>query len=195
MTEFWKWFLIVGGALIFIVSVVDSGYRLFRHLKKGKSSVDRRFDRRVKEILSDDRTQNCPWLLNVERDSKARERELLLLKETIVTELQPIKNDIAEIKDLNKKLYHAQMTDLQIKLTTLFHEKFDIRGILTKSEQTNWDKWFSDYTALGGNSDIKRMDELIQKARMHAALDRAKNSKKSKDEHKAEKEEDLKNDN
>jgi hypothetical protein len=178
MTEFWRLFLYIGGGLIFTISVLDSAYRGFRYFKKGKTTADKRFDRKVKGILADDRIHNCPWLLNVERDSKARDRELFLLKEAIITELQPIKNDIAEIKDLNKKLYHAQLTDLQIKLSTLFHEKFETKGTLSKNEQTNWDKWFSDYTSLGGNSDIKRMDELIQKSRMHVALDRAKNSKK-----------------
>ena len=178
MTEFWQWFLIVGGGIIFIISVLDSIIRGIKHFLHGKKNAEQHLDNRIKSVLTEERSKNCPWLLNVERDSKARDRELALLKETIITELQPIKNDISEIKDLNKKLYHAQLTDLQIKLTTLFNEKFEIKGILSKNDQTNWDKWFSDYTSLGGNSDIKRMDELIQKSRMHVALDKAKNSKK-----------------
>lgn len=182
MTEFWRMFLYIGGGLIFTISVMDSAFRGFRYLKKGKTSADKRFDRRVKEILSDDRTQNCPWLLNVDRDSKARERELALLKETIVTELQPIKNDIAEIKDLTKRLHHSQMTDLQIKLGHLYHEKFDKKGSFTKVEQSNWDKWFSDYVALGGNSDIKRMDDLIQAARVELTLGKTRKNKKETEE-------------
>jgi len=180
MAEFWRIFLYICGGVIFTASVTDSGYRLYKYLKRGRTSVGKSFDNKVKRILADDRVHNCPWILNVEHESAARERELNLLKETIITQLEPIKKDISEIKDLNKKLYHAQMTDLQIKLSTLFHEKFDVKGSLTKTEQTNWDKWFSDYHSLGGNSDIKRMDDLIQKARTHAALDKAKNSKRTK---------------
>ena len=45
-----------------------------------------------------------------------------------------------------------------------------IKRCFTKAEQSNWDKWYSDYAALGGNSDIKRMDDLIQAARIELTL-------------------------
>jgi hypothetical protein len=65
------------------------------------------------------------------------------------------------------------MTDLMIKLSSLYHEKFEKKGHLTKLEQSNWDKWFSDYVALDGNSDVRRMDDIIQKARVQCALDKS----------------------
>lgn len=163
MTEFWQWFLIVGGGIIFIISVLDSIIRGIKHFLHGKKNAEQHLDNRIRSIITN-----------------IREFELKLLKETIIAELQPIKNDIADIKMINGKLHHAQMTTLQIKLAHLFHDKFDKKGILSKADQTNWDKWFSDYTALGGNSDIKRMDELIQNSRMQVSLDKLRKSKSSK---------------
>jgi hypothetical protein len=180
MTEFWQWFIIIGGGIIFIVSVLDSIIRGVKHFLHGKKNTEQHFDNRIKSIITEERNTNCLWMRNAEKEASARELEMKLLKETIVTESQQIKNDIFEIKDLNKKLYHSQMTDLQIKLLSLYHDKFDKKGVLNKTDQTNWDKWFSDYTNLGGNSDIKRMDELIQNSRMQAALDKVHKSKPSK---------------
>ena len=180
MTEIWQWFLVVGGGIVFTVAVWEAIIKGHKYFKKGKSSAEKNFENRVRDVLSEDRKVNCPWLVNAERENAARERELLLLKETIVTELKPIRTDIKEIKDLTQRLHHSQMTDLQIKLNHLFNDKFDKKGILVKTDQINWDKWFSDYTALGGNSDIKRMDDLIQKARVQAALDKVGKQKRSK---------------
>lgn len=182
MTEFWQWFLIVGAGLIFAIKVVDAVSDGLRYLKHGKKKAEEILDEHVIEVVQRDRKDNCPWLLNSERETSIRTLEMKLLKESIIAELQPIKLDIAEIKDLNKKLYHAQMTDLQIKLTSLFQDRFDKKGVLNKVDQANWDKWFSDYTALGGNSDIKRMDELIQKARLQSTLDKVSRTKKEKEE-------------
>ena len=178
MTEFWRLFLIIGGGIIFTISVLDSAIRFYKYIKTGKRNANKHFDSKVKSILNDDRQKNCPFIVNAERDAINRDREIAMIKEAFRTELEPIKKDICEIKEFNMKIHHAQITDLQIKLTSLFHDKFDVKGYLTKPEQTNWDKWYSDYSALGGNSDVKKMDDLIQKARMHAALDKAKNSKK-----------------
>ena len=180
MTEFWQWFLIIGGGIIFIISVLDSIIRGVKHFLHGKKNAEQHLNNRIKNVITEDRSVNCPWLRNSEKEASIRELEMKLLKETIVAELQPIKNDISEIKELNKKLYHAQMTDLQIKLLSLYHDKFDKKGTLNKADQANWDKWFSDYTVLGGNSDIKRMDELIQNSRMQATLDKVRKSKSSK---------------
>lgn len=180
MTEYWQWFLIVGGGIIFIISVLDSIIRGVKHFRHGKKNAEQHLDNRIKSVITEERNTNCPWMRNAEKEASIRELEMKLLKEAIVAELQPIKNDISEIKDLNKKLYHAQMTDLQIKLHSLYHDKFDKKGVLNKTDQTNWDKWFSDYTDLGGNSDIKRMDELIQNSRMQATLDKVRKSKSSK---------------
>lgn len=177
MTEFWKWFLIIGGGLIFFISVLDSAIRGFKYFKTGRKTAGDHFSNRVKSVIAEDRHANCPWYLNSERDAKAREREVQLLKEAVIAELQPIKQDISEIKDLTKRLHHSQMTDLQIKLNHLYHDKFDKKGILTKAEQSNWDKWFSDYTSLGGNSDIKRMDEIIQSARREMTLEKTRKNK------------------
>jgi len=177
MTEFWKWFLIIGGGMIFFISVLDSAIRGFKYLKTGRKTAGDHFSNRVKSVIAEDRHINCPWYLNSERDAKARDREVQLLKEAVIAELQPIKQDIAEIKDLTKRLHHSQMTDLQIKLYHLYQEKFDKKGILTKAEQSNWDKWFSDYTLLGGNSDIKRMDEIIQSARKEMTLEKTRKNK------------------
>jgi len=177
MTEFWRLFLYIGGGLIFTVSVLDSLIRAIKHYKKGKKTVGKSFDNRVKNILTEERRISCPLIINAERDSQSRKLELSLLKDTIVAELKPIRKDIHEIKDLTLKLHHSQMTDLQIKLGHLYNNKFDVKGTLSKADQTNWDKWFSDYTALGGNSDIKRMDDLIQAARVAVTLGKANKNK------------------
>lgn len=180
MTEIWQWFLVVGGGIVFTVAVWESIIKGHKYFKNSKSGAEKHFENRVRDVLSRDRKVNCPWLVNAERENAARERELLLLKETLITELMPIKNDIKDIKDLTQRLHHSQMTDLQIKLSQLFNDKFDKKGILTKADQINWDKWFSDYTELGGNSDIRKMDDLIQKARVQAALDKVSKQKRSK---------------
>lgn len=180
MTEIWQWFLVVGGGIVFTVAVWEAIIKGHKYFKNGKSGAEKHFENRVRDVLSRDRKVNCPWLVNAERENAARERELLLLKETLITELKPIKNDIKDIKDLTQRLHHSQMTDLQIKLSQLFNDKFDKKGILTKADQINWDKWFSDYTELGGNSDIRKMDDLIQKARVQAALDKVSKQKRSK---------------
>lgn len=180
MTEIWQWFLVVGGGIVFTVAVWESIIKGHKYFKNSKSGAEKHFENRVRDVLSRDRKVNCPWLVNAERENAARERELLLLKETLITELKPIKNDIKDIKDLTQRLHHSQMTDLQIKLSQLFNDKFDKKGILTKADQINWDKWFSDYTKLGGNSDIRKMDDLIQKARVQAALDKVSKQKRSK---------------
>jgi len=181
MSEFWRWFLIIGGGLIFTISVLDSAIRGFRYLKKGKKSVRKSFNDKVISAVQEDRKVSCPWLLNIERDHKAREMELKLTKDAIISEikseLKPILKDIGEIKDTIGKLHHSQMTDLQIKLNHLFHDKFDKKGVFNKTDQTNWDKWFSDYTSLGGNSDIKRMDELVQAARVEITLGKTRKNK------------------
>ena len=36
MTEFWQWLLIVGGGIIFIISVLDSIIRGIKHFLHGK---------------------------------------------------------------------------------------------------------------------------------------------------------------
>lgn len=180
MTEFWRWFLVVGGGLIFIISVLDSAIRGFRYLKKGNKSAKKSFNDKVLNAVREDRKVNCPWILSVEREHKARESEMKLLKEAIIGELKPIQKDIEQIKEITTKLHHSQMTDLQIKLNHLFHEKFDKKGTFTKAEQSNWDKWYSDYAALGGNSDIKRMDELIQAARIELTLGKTRKNKEER---------------
>lgn len=169
----WQWFLVVGAGVVLFVQILDALIKLYKYLKHGKKNADAYFENRVKEIVKfqHDETRN--------RDSAVRELELKVLREFIASELRPIKDDIADIKMINGKLHHAQMTSLQIKLYHLFQDKFDIKGVLTREEQANWDKWFSDYTALGGNSDIKRMDELIQNARMQATLDKVRGKKRS----------------
>lgn len=174
MTELWQWFLVIGAGIILFVNVVDALIKLYRYLKHGKKNADAYFENRVKDIILVHRDETC------NRDNAVREMELKVLREFIASELRPLKDDIADIKMINGKLHHAQMTSLQIKLAHLFHDKFDIKGTLTKEEQANWDKWFSDYTALGGNSDIKRMDELIQNSRMQAALDKVRKKQRTK---------------
>lgn len=171
MTEIWQWFLVVGAGVVLLVQVIDALIKLYRYLKHGKKNADAYFENRVKEIVKLHHDETC------NRDNAVRELELKVLREFIASELRPIKDDIADIKMINGKLHHAQMTSLQIKLTHLFQDKFDIKGVLTREEQANWDKWFSDYTALGGNSDIKRMDDLIQNARMQATLDKVRGKK------------------
>ena len=180
MTGFWQWFLIVGGGIIFIISVLDSIIRGIKYFIHGKKNAELHLNNRIRSIIIDECNTNCPWMRNAEKEASVRGLELKLLKEAIITELQPIKNDISEIKDLNKKLHNAQITDLQIKLHSLYHDKFDKKGLLNKTDQANWDKWFSNYISLGGNSDIKKMDELIQKARVQAALDKVRKSKSLK---------------
>jgi len=193
MTELWQWFGVVGGGIIFIVLVFDAIIRGIKHFRTGKKNAENIFDSHVKKVIAEDRRVSCPWILNVDREAAIRERELQLLRQTIISELQPIRNDIAEIKELTKKLHHAQITSLQIKLGGLFHLKFDKNGTLSRADQADWDKWFSDYTALGGNSDIKRMDDLIQAARVELALGKIRDSKASKQ--KIEIEEDKVNEN
>ena len=160
MTELWQWFVVIGSGIVFIMLVFDALVRAYKYLKTGKETAEGHLENKIKKILSDD-----------------RHVEIQLLKDAILGELIPMKKDIQDIKDHTLKLHHSQMTDLQIKLNHLYNTKFDVKGTLSKVDQTNWDKWFSDYTALGGNSDIKRMDDLIQAARVAVTLGKANKNK------------------
>jgi len=185
MNEIWQWVLVVGAGIIFVVNVLEAIIKGYKHFKHGKKNADAYFEIRVKEIVRSHHDETC------NRDNAVRELEMKVLREFIASELRPIKNDISDIKMINSKLHHAQMTSLQIKLNSLYHDRFDKKGTLSKQDQANWDKWFSDYTALGGNSDIKRMDELIQNARMQATLDKVRGgSSKRTSKPSIEKEED-----
>jgi len=178
MTEVWQWFVVIGSGIVFAVLVLDAIIRTYKYFKKGKKHAEGHLENKVKDVISKDRAVNCPWIQGAKQNTENRHIELQLLKDAIIGELTPMKKDIQDIKDITLKLHHSQMNDLQIKLNHLYNNKFDVKGTLSKAEQTNWDKWFSDYSALGGNSDIKRMDELIQAARVAVTLEKANQTKK-----------------
>lgn len=174
MTNFWQWFLTIGGAIIFIANVVLALIQITKHLKNGKRNADSHFEKRVLNII-DER-------LNPELDKmmQAREIEFKIMQEFISAELTPIREDIGAIKALNQNLQHATLTDLKIKLRSMYYDCFEVNGVLSCVEKVNWDKWFSDYVCLGGNSDIKTMNDHVQKVYLELTLEKQKAKAKSK---------------
>lgn len=157
MTQTYLLFLTIGGGLIFTTNVIFALRQLVIYLKNGKKNADVYFEKKVQSI-SEKLYQEC-----FQRDKESREKELRLIKECITSELKPIKDDISFIKKSNECLRHTALTDLKIKLRELYNGPFEKKGMLSKIEKSNWDKWYSDYASLGGNSDIKVMNEQIQK--------------------------------
>jgi len=180
MTEFWAWFLYIGGGLIFTVSVLDSLIRFIKWYKTGRASAGKQIDKHINDIIAEDRKTNCPYLHGYERDVLARNRENDLLKEFILKELTPIKEGLEEVREWNKKMHHSIMDDLKVNLRSIY-VRFERKGSMTKNDQTNWDKYYSNYKDLGGNSDIKRMDDIIQKARLETTLGKARKMKEEKE--------------
>ncbi|MFU8785843.1 MAG: hypothetical protein ACNA7U_01240 [Candidatus Izemoplasmataceae bacterium] len=178
MAEAWQLAMWVGAGIIFAASVINSAVQLIIYMKKSKKNADAYLENKINDRIQEHHNDS---LL---RDASVRDMEMKLFKEYLAAEIRPIAESLAKVEMMTEKLHHSQMTSLQIKLADLFNHKFDKRGILNKPDQTNWDKWFSDYTALGGNSDIKRMDDMIQKARIQSALDkvRVSSSKNKKEE-------------
>jgi len=176
MSEAWQWFLVVGGGIIFIANVIGAVIMVVRYVKRGKDIADAHYEKKIRDVISEDRKHNCQWIINSARDAESRKVENEFFMKSIVAVIEPIKEDVRETKELLKKLHHSQMTDLQIKLSHLFHDIFDKKGKFTKTEQTNWDKWFSDYEAIGGNSDIKRMNELVQATRVAMTIGKLRSS-------------------
>lgn len=181
MTEFWTWFLYIGGGLIFIVSVLDSLIRFIKWYRQGKATAGKQIDGHIKDVLAEDRLSNCPYINGYKRDIIDRQRENDLLREFILKELKPIKEGLEEVRSWNKKMHHAIMDNLKVDLRAIY-ARFERKGTMSKNDQTNWDKYYSNYFELGGNSDIKRMDDIIQKARLEVTLGKARTTKEEKED-------------
>lgn len=176
MTSFWQWFLVVGASIIFLANVIAAVMKLIRYLKNGKRNADVYFEKRVKKII------DCVAADEYNKYEKQKAAELKIFSEVIMSELKPIKESIEGLKTLGDYLQHAVLTDLKIKLRKLYHESFEKNGSLTKCEKVNWDKWFSDYSHLGGNSDIKTMDDYVQKVHYELTIEMQKGKTKKKKE-------------
>lgn len=166
--EFWRWFLAIGGGITFLSSVLYALTNLVKYLKHGKKNADMSFERKVQKITNEIVNEKIEKLL------KSREQEFQLIRDFIKTELKPINENINNIKILTQHLEHSLLTDLKIKLRAMYHETFEIHGELSKIEKSNWDKWFSDYSILGGNSDIKVMNDHIQKVHLEMTIEKQK---------------------
>lgn len=174
MTDFWQWFLIIGGVIIFITNVLLAIFQLTKFLKNGKKNADNYFEKRVRTI-----TGSCVKS-EIEIFQKDREIEFQIMREFISSELKPIKEDIQTIKVQNQNLQHATLTNLKIKLRAMYYDIFEPNGVFSQFEKSNWDKWFSDYTCLGGNSDIKTMNDHVQKVYLEITLEKQKAKAKTK---------------
>lgn len=181
MTEFWTWFLYVGGGLIFTVSVLDSLIRFIKWYRQGKATASHQIDGHIKDVINEDRKTSCPYITGYKRDILDRQRENDLLREFILKELKPIKEGLEEVRTWNKKMHHAIMDNLKVDLRAIY-TRFERKGTMSKNDQTNWDKYYSNYAELGGNSDIKRMDDIIQKARLEVTLGKARTMKEENEE-------------
>jgi len=168
-------------AIVFSASVLDSIIRWYRAYRDAKKSANKAVDDHIKEVIKEDREFNCPAIITRERDLLDRRAETDSIKEFITSEIRPIKESLTDIKDWNKKMHHSIMDDLQIKLRAIY-KRFERKGTLSEVDQTNWDKYYSGYKNLGGNSDIKRMDEIIQKTRLEISIGKAKNKKSSQED-------------
>lgn len=172
----WELVVWILGGIIFSASVLDSLVRWVKAYRTAKKQANDKIDGHIKEVLKEDRKENCPFIIHHERDVIARQREIDMLKEFIAKELKPIIEGLEEVRSWNKKMHHAIMDDLKVNLRAIY-TRFERKGSLSKNDQTNWDKYYSNYAALGGNSDIKRMDDIIQAARLEATLGKARKSK------------------
>lgn len=168
METTWLWLLSIGGGIIFLSNVVYAVNKIVRFILHGKQNAESYFEKRVQKIATEIYTELF------KRDCERREREFELMKELLATELKPMKEDLTNIKDLQTKTQAAVVSNLKLKLRDLYNMSFKRKGLFTSLEKSNWDEYYSEYFTLGGNGDVKIMNEQIQKIHLEAAYAKQK---------------------
>lgn len=96
---------------------------------------------------------------------KRQAENIEIIKEIIYPQMQTIDAKLTELasksEETDKLLKDA--TKAQLRNTLMrFGDKAIIKGYLTRNEREDWEKLFSAYKAIGGNTFIIEMNERVE---------------------------------